>query len=175
MKQSKEHMHLALVIWSQKFHFFYEEPLIIINAFEKSATLPWPTTAQYLESADDALPPQLEKFLNCVISGKPSNHSAKTIRLVKSVDQIWMGSGRWLSISSFAWLSGILFEVQSWLRLWIGLSILRIIHFLLNLKQPLLKHLSKLQVSHQYRLFASQTYPPFSILTLTILINSFQA
>jgi len=60
---------------------------LIMRHFEESEELKWPPTPKDLENSDGIIPPQLEKFLSYVITGKPTAVTSRAHRLVHSIGQ----------------------------------------------------------------------------------------
>lgn len=59
----------------------------IRNSFHKSEKMPWPPTASYLESLQDVVPRELERFLKVVLSRKDDSVNIRVNRLVLSIGQ----------------------------------------------------------------------------------------
>ena len=61
---------------------------VIKDAFEKADELPWPPTSSYLQTVENPVPEDLQRFLRTMISGCGSSiGSEKTQRLVSSIGQ----------------------------------------------------------------------------------------
>ena len=60
---------------------------LIMRHFEESEELKWPPTPKDLENSDGIIPPQLEKFLSYVVTGKPTAVTSRAHRLVHSIGQ----------------------------------------------------------------------------------------
>lgn len=70
---------------------------VITEAFEKSNSLPWPPTEEFLVQAD-VIPSELNKFLHFLFEGKSANPSERIQRLASSVGQDIcraVTNGRW--------------------------------------------------------------------------------
>lgn len=59
----------------------------IRSSFHKSEKMPWPPTASYLESLQDVVPGELERFLKVILSGKDDSENTRVNKLVFSIGQ----------------------------------------------------------------------------------------
>ena len=61
---------------------------VIRDAFERTDELPWPPTASYMQTVENPVPDELQRFLRLLISGQDSvPTSERTDRLVSSIGQ----------------------------------------------------------------------------------------
>ncbi len=60
---------------------------MIKNCFQDSEKLPWPPSAEYLQTLEGIVPGELERFLKIVLSGNDETESVRVNRLVLSIGQ----------------------------------------------------------------------------------------